>query len=153
MASPKRAAAAAPGCWISTLVEADSMVTQQGLDCMTDWRIVARAPLVLDNQLPVSAQYALWERQAARGPLVLRQQGSLAGGQRLAVYSADMRHQVSEWALPGGLLPGAPKGPGGGGGRGRELQHALYTGVVVELGKSGQFRATVQLLARWLEPV
>jgi hypothetical protein len=88
------------------------MLTQHGFDCLTDWRIVARPPLVIDNQLPVSSQFALWERQQRGGALVLRQQGRLEGGGRARIYSVDMRHQVRAPAAPRPGGPSAPPSPG-----------------------------------------
>lgn len=61
---------------------------------LTDWRITAQAPLTLRNDLPVAANYVLWERPARGGSLVLRQQGKLEGWSSINVYSVDMRQQV-----------------------------------------------------------
>jgi len=99
-------------CLPTRQVESDTMLTQHGFDCLTDWRIVARPPLVIDNQLPVSSQFALWERQQRGGALVLRQQGRLEGGGRARIYSVDMRHQVRAPAAPRPGGPSAPPSPG-----------------------------------------
>lgn len=64
------------------------------MDVLTDWRITAQAPLTLRNDLPVAANYVLWERPARGGSLVLRQQGKLEGWSSINVYSVDMRQQV-----------------------------------------------------------
>lgn len=94
--SPRRAAAAAPSCWFSTMCDASELVLQSGMDVLTDWSVTAQPPLTLRNDLPVAAHYAVWERAARGGALVLRQQGSLAGGATVNVYSVDMRQQVRE---------------------------------------------------------
>lgn len=92
--SPRKAASAAPSCWISTTCEATELVLQGGIDVLTDWSITAQPPLTLRNDLPVAAHYVLWERAARGGSLVLRQQGYLEGGASVNVYSVDMRQQV-----------------------------------------------------------
>ena len=51
---------AAAAVWLSLNVEGD-MVASDGLDPLTDWRIVVAPPLVLQNQLPVRGTCLLWE--------------------------------------------------------------------------------------------
>jgi hypothetical protein len=92
--SPRKAAAAAPSCWFSTSCEASELVLQGGMDVLSDWSVTAQPPLTLRNDLPVAAHYVLWERAARGGALVMRQQGHLAGGASVNVYSVDMRQQV-----------------------------------------------------------
>jgi hypothetical protein len=67
---------------------------QGAVDALTDWAITAQPPLTLRNDLPVAAFYALWERPARGGSLVLRQQGRLEGSAAINVYAVDMRQQV-----------------------------------------------------------
>lgn len=67
--------------------------------------------MVLRNDLPVAAHFALWECPALGGAPLLRQQGRLAGGAAVNVYSVDMRQQVC--VLGGGR--GRGRGVGGGG--------------------------------------
>jgi hypothetical protein len=64
------------------------------MDVLSDWSVTAQPPLTLRNDLPVAAHYVLWERAARGGALVMRQQGHLAGGASVNVYSVDMRQQV-----------------------------------------------------------
>lgn len=97
--SPRKAAAAAPSCWFSTACEASELVLQGGMDVLSDWAVTAAPPLTLRNDLPVAAHYVLWERAARGGALVMRQQGHLAGGASVNVYSVDMRQQVREAGL------------------------------------------------------
>ncbi|KAF5830553.1 hypothetical protein DUNSADRAFT_14360 [Dunaliella salina] len=84
------------------------------MDVAFDWRIRVQPPLVLQNTLPVGAQYVVWERPSAGGSISVGtgsggsgRLGSSGGGVLRAcawgrmsawgsahVYTADMRQQV-----------------------------------------------------------
>lgn len=54
---------AASPIWLSLTVDADTFPSSsQEYDPLTDWKIVAAAPLVLENQLPVAGTYLVWEK-------------------------------------------------------------------------------------------
>ena len=75
-------------------MEGDLLLSRHNMEALTDWRLVARPSLMLQNLLPVTASYILWERTSARGPLVMRQKSVVTGGSTVLVYAADMRQQV-----------------------------------------------------------
>ena len=55
---------AASPIWLSLTVDADTFPSSssQEYDPLTDWKIVAAAPLILENQLPVAGTYLIWEK-------------------------------------------------------------------------------------------
>ena len=54
---------AASPIWLSLTVDADTFPSSsQEYDPLTDWKIVAAAPLILENQLPVAGTYLVWEK-------------------------------------------------------------------------------------------
>ena len=50
--------------WLSLSVEAEVFPASRvaSYEALTDWRLVARAPLVLENHLPISGTFLVWER-------------------------------------------------------------------------------------------
>ena len=46
--------------WLSLMVEGDVLPSDGG-EPLTDWRIVVSPPLIIQNQLPVSGSYLVWE--------------------------------------------------------------------------------------------
>ncbi|GIL84698.1 hypothetical protein Vretifemale_13315, partial [Volvox reticuliferus] len=88
--------------WLSVSMECEALVATSGassgsgggLDTVVDWRLIVRPPLTLHNTLPVAGRYIVWERQTTDAPMRVRQQGRVAGGAYVPVFSADMRMQV-----------------------------------------------------------
>ncbi|GIL66054.1 hypothetical protein Vafri_19582, partial [Volvox africanus] len=88
--------------WLSISLECEALVATSGassgpgggLDTLVDWRLVVRPPLTLHNTLPVAGRYIVWERPAMDAPMRVRQQGRVAAGASVPVFSADMRMQV-----------------------------------------------------------
>jgi len=54
--------------WLSLTVEGEPL-TNDGGEPLTDWRIVALPPLVIQNQLPVTASLLVWEEPQVPPPL------------------------------------------------------------------------------------
>jgi len=50
--------------WLSLSVEAEVFpeTRTNGFAPLTDWQLVARPPLVLENQLPVPGTFLVWEQ-------------------------------------------------------------------------------------------
>ncbi|GLI59136.1 hypothetical protein VaNZ11_000961, partial [Volvox africanus] len=100
-AAPPRLDAQQPA-WLSVSLECEALVATSGassgpgggLDTLVDWRLVVRPPLTLHNTLPVAGRYIVWERPALNAPMRVRQQGRVAAGASVPVFSADMRMQV-----------------------------------------------------------
>ncbi|CAI5962204.1 unnamed protein product [Closterium sp. NIES-65] len=78
-----------------------------------DWRVTLRAPLQLENRLPCSAEYFVWEKpssSAAQGAgsmvgasrSVARQHGVVGPGEAVHAYSIDIRCPVLLSWLPQG---------------------------------------------------
>ena len=55
--------------WLSLSVEAEVFpeTSTNGFAPLTDWQLVARPPLVLENQLPVPGTFLVWEQPTVRG--------------------------------------------------------------------------------------
>ena len=57
--------------WLSLSVEAELFpeTRTNGFAPLTDWQLVARPPLVLENQLPVPGTFLVWEQPQVRDAL------------------------------------------------------------------------------------
>ncbi|XP_047948182.1 uncharacterized protein LOC125194160 isoform X1 [Salvia hispanica] len=78
--------------WLS--VGADASVLQSDLNTpVYDWRVSASAPLRLENRLPCSAEFKIWER-LKDGKNIERQVGSVSSRGTVQIYSADIRNQI-----------------------------------------------------------
>ncbi|DBA72308.1 TPA: hypothetical protein ACH3X2_010553 [Trebouxia sp. C0005] len=51
--------------------------------------------LVIEKQLSVRGTYLVWETPKDGGNMVMRQSSAIDSGQRVHIYSADMRHNIS----------------------------------------------------------
>ncbi|KAL0043259.1 hypothetical protein WJX82_006661 [Trebouxia sp. C0006] len=69
---------------------------------LMDWKVVAAAPLVIENQLPIKGTYLIWETPKDGGNMVMRQSGAIDSGQRVHIYSADIRRSISLQFYPDG---------------------------------------------------
>ena len=50
--------------WLSLVVDADKFPKTRtaAYEPLSDWRLIARAPLVLENHLPIGGSFLLWEQ-------------------------------------------------------------------------------------------
>lgn len=55
--------------WLSLIVEGDVLPSDGG-EPLTDWRIVVSPPLVIQNQLPVTGSFLVWEVPRVRFKLM-----------------------------------------------------------------------------------
>ncbi|DBB13333.1 TPA: hypothetical protein ACH3X3_005068 [Trebouxia sp. C0006] len=69
---------------------------------LMDWKVMAAAPLVIENQLPIKGTYLIWETPKDGGNMMMRQSGAIDSGQRVHIYSADMRRSISLQFYPDG---------------------------------------------------
>ncbi|KAL3132004.1 hypothetical protein ABBQ32_14227 [Trebouxia sp. C0010 RCD-2024] len=95
---------AASPVWLSLTLDAETFPStgQQEYRPLMDWKVVAAAPLIIENQLPVSGTYLIWETPRDGGNMLMRQSGSIESGERVHIYSADMRRTVSLQFYPDG---------------------------------------------------
>lgn len=78
--------------WLS--IGTDASVLQSDLNTpVYDWKVSASAPLRLENRLPCSAEFKIWERQKD-GKNIERQHGSVSSRGTVQIYSADIRNQI-----------------------------------------------------------
>ncbi|GJP54206.1 hypothetical protein CLOM_g13301 [Closterium sp. NIES-68] len=112
------------GCWWFCL-EADGTKLQGGEGVgaagVVDWRVTLRAPLQLENRLPCSAEYFVWEKPSSAAAMaggrgvagntagvvgasrsVARQHGVVAPGEAVHAYTIDIRCPVLLTWLPQG---------------------------------------------------
>ncbi|KAJ6768459.1 hypothetical protein OIU74_022180, partial [Salix koriyanagi] len=75
-------------------VGADASILHTELNSpVYDWRISINSPLKLENQLPCSAEFTVWEKEK-EGSCIERQHGIVSSRQSIHVYSADIRKSV-----------------------------------------------------------
>ncbi|PIN00426.1 hypothetical protein CDL12_27074 [Handroanthus impetiginosus] len=78
--------------WLS--VGTDASVLQTDLNApVYDWKISATSPLRLENRLPCSAEFKIWER-LRDGKDIERQHGFVSSRGTVHIYSADIRNQI-----------------------------------------------------------
>lgn len=78
--------------WLS--IGTDASVLQSDLNApVYDWKVSATAPLRLENRLPCSAEFRIWER-LRDGKNVERQHGSVSSRGIVQIYSADIRNPI-----------------------------------------------------------
>nr|XP_043635621.1 uncharacterized protein LOC122606820 [Erigeron canadensis] len=89
--------------WLS--VGADASVLQTELNSpVYDWKISVNAPLKLENRLPCSAQFTIWEKLNT-GTTSERQRGLLASRAVVPIYYADVRNPLYlSMTLEGGWI-------------------------------------------------
>ncbi|DBB13383.1 TPA: hypothetical protein ACH3X3_005116 [Trebouxia sp. C0006] len=87
---------AASPVWLSLTLDAESFPAtgKQEYRPLMDWKVVAAAPLVIENQLPIKGTYLIWETPKA--------EGAIDSGQRVHISSADMRRSISLQFYPDG---------------------------------------------------
>ncbi|KAL0043199.1 hypothetical protein WJX82_002022 [Trebouxia sp. C0006] len=95
---------AASPVWLSLTLDAETFPSagKQEYRPLMDWKVVAAAPLVIENQLPIKGTYLIWETPKDGGNMVMRQSGALDSRQRVHIYSADMRRSISLQFYPDG---------------------------------------------------
>ncbi|KAL0043247.1 hypothetical protein WJX82_001982 [Trebouxia sp. C0006] len=66
---------AASPVWLSLTLDAESFPAtgKQEYRPLMDWKVVAAAPLVIENQLPIKGTYLIWETPKDGGNMVMRQ--------------------------------------------------------------------------------
>ncbi|MEW5298732.1 MAG: hypothetical protein WDW36_001820 [Sanguina aurantia] len=140
-------------CWLSMMVDHDALAMGPGGDVnrasMQDWRVTVRAPLCLENALPVAGFFQVFERKAWQpstspanpmappgGPTSfapvtsLCAEGHIQAGGRVEVFSVDTRQQVRSRQ---GLCP---PGPGT-----RCTSHSVLMAVSGPMGQTQSFSA------------
>ncbi|DBA65520.1 TPA: hypothetical protein ACH3X2_003176 [Trebouxia sp. C0005] len=95
---------AASPVWLSLTLDAETFPStgKQEYRPLMDWKVVAAAPLVVENQLPIKGTYLIWETPKDGGNMVMRQSGAINSGQRMHIYSADMRRSICLQFYPDG---------------------------------------------------
>lgn len=75
--------------WLSLSVDAEVFPASRvaSYEPLTDWRLMARPPLVLENHLPIGGTFLVWERQQ----VVYRRHNSHPGRRMLDVYGSYYR--------------------------------------------------------------
>lgn len=75
--------------WLSITVEGEVFdeADRPALQPLTDWRIVVSPPLILENTLPISGSYIVWER-----PEVLHTNCSAEAQRLLAAVATCSQH-------------------------------------------------------------
>lgn len=78
--------------WLS--IGTDASVLQTDLNTpVYDWKISASSPLRLENRLPCSAEFRIWER-LRDGKNIERQHGFVSSRGTVHIYSADIRNPI-----------------------------------------------------------
>ncbi|DBB13347.1 TPA: hypothetical protein ACH3X3_005082 [Trebouxia sp. C0006] len=90
--------------WLSLTLDAETFPAtgKQEYRPLMDWKVVAAAPLVIENQLPIKGTYLIWETPKDGGNMVMRQSGAIDSRQRVHIYLADMRRSISLQVYPDG---------------------------------------------------
>lgn len=70
-----------------------------------DWKLTVHAPLRIENRLPCTADYVIWEKPS-NASAIQRQHGVVSPGGSVYVYSADIRRPIYlTWRAQGGWRP------------------------------------------------
>ncbi|KAG0559465.1 hypothetical protein KC19_10G107200 [Ceratodon purpureus] len=89
-------------CWLNVDVDATLLYNEVN-NPIPDWRITVNAPVKLENRLPCSAAYIIWEKPRATGDLIKQQDGIVSAGGSVYIYSVDVRRPVYlTWLAQGG---------------------------------------------------
>ncbi|KAK9136608.1 hypothetical protein Sjap_007202 [Stephania japonica] len=78
--------------WLSIGTDASVLHTELNTP-VYDWKISINSPLKLENRLPSSAEFTIWER-SKDGRSVERQNGIISTCRSVNVYSADVRRPI-----------------------------------------------------------
>lgn len=78
--------------WLSIGTDASVLHTDLNTP-VYDWKISASSPLRLENRLPCSAEFKVWER-LSNGKNVERQNGFISSRGIVHIYSADIRNPI-----------------------------------------------------------
>eukprot|EP00850_Spirogloea_muscicola_P005223 SM000023S07679 [mRNA] locus=s23:814661:836470:+ [translate_table: standard] len=86
---------------VSSLLHGES----GGMMAVEDWRVVAAAPLRVENWLPCRAEYTLWEKPS-HSPPASRQRAIAESGATIQCHSIDVRRPILlTWLPQGGWKP------------------------------------------------
>ncbi|KAG0568137.1 hypothetical protein KC19_7G189300 [Ceratodon purpureus] len=89
-------------CWLNMDVDATVLYNEMN-NPLPDWRITVNAPVKLENRLPCSAAYIIWEKPRASGNLIKQQDGIVSAGGSVHIYSVDVRRTIYlTWLAQGG---------------------------------------------------
>jgi vacuolar protein sorting-associated protein 13A/C len=89
-------------CWLNVDVDATVLYDEVNVP-VPDWRITVNAPVKLENRLPCSAAYILYEKPRASGNLIKQQDGIVSAGGSVYIYSVDVRRPIYlTWLAQGG---------------------------------------------------
>ncbi|XP_024384462.1 uncharacterized protein [Physcomitrium patens] len=89
-------------CWLNVDVDATVLYNEVN-NPIPDWRITVNAPVKLENRLPCSAAYIIWEKPRASGNLIKQQDGIVSAGGCVYIYSVDVRRPIYlTWLAQGG---------------------------------------------------
>lgn len=89
-------------CWLNVDVDATVLYDELNVP-VPDWRITVNAPVKLENRLPCSAAYILYEKPRASGNLIKQQDGIVSAGGSVYIYSVDVRRPIYlTWLAQGG---------------------------------------------------
>jgi vacuolar protein sorting-associated protein 13A/C len=89
-------------CWLNVDVDATLLYNEVN-NPIPDWRITINAPVKLENRLPCSAAYVIWEKPRAAGNLIKQQEAIVSAGGSVYIYSVDVRRPMYlTWLAQGG---------------------------------------------------
>ncbi len=89
-------------CWLNVDVDATLLYNEVNTP-IPDWRIAVNVPVKLENCLPCSAAYIIWEKPRATGNLIKQQNGIVSAGGSVFIYSVDVRRPIFlTWLTQGG---------------------------------------------------
>jgi vacuolar protein sorting-associated protein 13A/C len=89
-------------CWLNVDVDAAVLYNEVNKP-LPDWRITVNAPVKLENRLPCSAAYIIWEKPRASGNLIRQQDGIVSAGGSVHIFSVDVRRTIYlTWLAQGG---------------------------------------------------
>ncbi|KAI4370200.1 hypothetical protein MLD38_018571 [Melastoma candidum] len=94
--------------WLSVGTDASVLHTERN-EPVYDWKISVIAPLKLENRLPCSAEFTIWEK-TKEGNFVERQRGVISSRENVFVYYADVQKSLylSLYAQGGWVLEKDP---------------------------------------------
>lgn len=92
-------------CWLNVEVDATVLYSEVNVP-IPDWRITVNAPVKLENRLPCTAAYIVWEKPRSSGNLVKQQDGIVLAGGSVYIHAVDVRRPIYlTWLAQGGWRP------------------------------------------------
>ncbi len=91
-------------CWLNLDVDATVLYSENNAP-IPDWTITVNAPIKLENRLPCTAEYLIYEKPRS-GNLLKQQHGIVVAGGSVHIYSVDVRRPIYlTWLAQGSWKP------------------------------------------------